>query len=105
MSALREGSGWETYLEFDFRTVARINKILVGRPTSIGSVPVRPASRVSVMYSHVPGLVTSVFASLVDVREDGEIEVEQALEARVVRLVVESAAAGAVDEAPIGVNK
>ncbi len=103
MSAVREGNAWEHFLEYDFGTMVRLNKIVVGQPATIAGVDVRSVAKIRVMYSYVSGMEPNELLFL-DIEDDNEIVLDPALETRYIRLVVVQATDGTPDSTPVGIN-
>ena len=58
--AVREGPGWNDFIEFDFLGVARINKLVMGLATEVlglGKLN-RKVTRIKIQYSFVPNFFT-----------------------------------------------
>ncbi len=102
MPAVRAGDGWENYLVFDLRRVARINGIVIGKPASVGATSVRHATKVDVYYSNVPDFVENKVTKG-DLTSSNEIDFDGAVEARYFKIVVTDSS-GNAETAPLAIN-
>ncbi len=101
---VREGFVFNHYIDFDFRTVARINKIKVGTSDTVGGVAVRFATVVAVTYSLVRDFVENTVIKA-DVSEDNEIDLGGAIETRYLRITVLETSGTPPDTAPLAINQ
>ncbi len=100
---MRAGSEWKPYLEFDFTTMARINRVTIGQPTTVGSLEVRSASRVMISLSRVPDFADNVVMEA-DVIPGEPVDLGVAIEAQFVKIEILETSAGGEDRMPLAVN-
>ncbi len=104
--AVRLGDEWRNYLEFDLGVVARVSRLTIGQPSTVGTDPVRHVTRATVLYSRVPGFVERTEVEQADLTETaGVITFDAPVEARFFRVVVLDASSDApLDTTPMAVN-
>lgn len=101
--ALRTGTGWEEYLIFDFRGVARLNGVQVGQPADFNGVTLRYGEYVKVEVSNSLPFFTYVTQQGIPSAPDF-VKFDKAVEARYAKLVIIPNQDNP-DASPIGVNK